>query len=209
MTSQKFDILAKMPEGVSEERIPEMLQTLLAERFRLSVHRESKERSVYALVVGRNGSKLKASTARADVFVPDAPGGRALYTTFGEAHMGENGVWQIRKGPQGPIRVSVGQNATTQVEFLRITMPGLAEALTPSVDRVVVDATGLKGNYQLQADWSVPPPPPGPTGPGPSPAPPPFLSFPSIERAGLKLETRKAPVETIVVDHLEKTPTNN
>jgi uncharacterized protein (TIGR03435 family) len=95
------------------------------------------------------------------------------------------------------------------VEFLRITMPGLAEALTPSVDRVVVDATGLKGNYQLQADWSVPPPPPGPTGPGPSPAPPPFLSFPSIERAGLKLETRKAPVETIVVDHLEKTPTNN
>jgi uncharacterized protein (TIGR03435 family) len=107
----------------------------------------------------------------------------------------------------------MGQNVgTTQVDFLRITMPGLAEALTPSVDRVVVDETGLKGIYQIQVDWSVPPPPPptpGSTGVFSLSAPPPSLSFQSIEKAGLKLEMRKAPVEMIVVDNLEKTPTDN
>jgi uncharacterized protein (TIGR03435 family) len=104
MTSQKFDILTKMPEGVSEERIPEMLQTLLAERFRLSVHRESKERSVYALVVGRNGSKLKASTARADVFVPDALAEelcthRSARLTWGKTEFGRSG--RVHKVPFG------------------------------------------------------------------------------------------------------------
>jgi len=104
----------------------------------------------------------------------------------------------------------VGKNATTQVEFLKITIPELAEVLTPSLDRVVVDATGLKGSYQLQVDWSVPPPPPNPAAAaGPLPAPPPSLSFPSIEKPGLKLEMHKAPVDIIVVDRLEKTPTSN
>lgn len=98
MTSQ---ILAKMPDGASKDQISEMLQTLLAERFRLSLHRESKEHSVYALVVGKYGWKLKTSTAKADTFVPDDPGGRTLNTPYGEAYMGENGVWQIREGPFG------------------------------------------------------------------------------------------------------------
>jgi uncharacterized protein (TIGR03435 family) len=209
MTSQKFDVVAKMPDGASKDQISEMLQILLAERFRLSLHRESKEHSVYALVVGKNGSKLKTSTAKANAFVTDDASGRALNTPYGEAHMGENGVWQIREGPYGPIRMSMGQNVgTTQVDFLRITMPGLAEALTPSVDRVVVDETGLKGIYQIQVDWSVPPPS-GSTGEFPLSAPPPSLSFQSIEKAGLKLEMRRAPVEMIVVDNLEKTPTDN
>jgi uncharacterized protein (TIGR03435 family) len=213
MTSQKFDIVAKMPDGASKDQISEMLQTLLAERFRLSLHRESKEHLVYGLVIGKNGSKLKTSTAKANALVTDDAGGRTLNTPYGEAHMGENGVWQIREGPYGPIRMSMGQNVgTTQVDFLRITMPGLAEALTPSVDRVVVDETGLKGIYQIQVDWSVPPPPPptpGSTGVFPLSAPPPSPSFLSIEKAGLKLETRKAPVEMIVVDNLGKTPTDN
>src|SRR5437867_4409787 len=66
MRSQRFDIAAKMPEGVSKDRLPDMLQNLLAERFKLSIHRESNPQSVYALVVGKNGLQLQESTADAD-----------------------------------------------------------------------------------------------------------------------------------------------
>ena len=71
MNSQRFDILAKMPEGVSKDKIPEMLQALLAERFKLSIHRDRKEQSVFGLVVGKNGSKLQPSTQQADVPLPE------------------------------------------------------------------------------------------------------------------------------------------
>src|ERR1035441_9283141 len=66
MASERFDVLAKLPEGASSGQVPEMLQALLAERFKLSVHRESKEHAVYALVVGKNGPKLKESAPDAD-----------------------------------------------------------------------------------------------------------------------------------------------
>jgi uncharacterized protein (TIGR03435 family) len=59
MNAERWDILAKLPEGASTSQVPEMLQALLAERFKLTLHRESVERGVYALVVGKNGPKLK------------------------------------------------------------------------------------------------------------------------------------------------------
>jgi uncharacterized protein (TIGR03435 family) len=59
--SERYNITAKLPEGVSRDRIPAMLQALLAERFRMTVHRESREISVYALIVGKDGPKLKKS----------------------------------------------------------------------------------------------------------------------------------------------------
>src|ERR1039458_4394329 len=66
MQSQRFDIAAKLPGGVSKDRVPEMLQALLAERFKLSVHRDRKEQTVYALVVGKSGSKLQESSGESD-----------------------------------------------------------------------------------------------------------------------------------------------
>jgi uncharacterized protein (TIGR03435 family) len=59
MMSQKFDIIATIPQGATKDRVPEMLQALLSERFTLAFHRERKEQSVLALVVGRNGIKLR------------------------------------------------------------------------------------------------------------------------------------------------------
>jgi len=62
LDSERFDINAKIPDGVSREQVPAMLQNLLAERFKMTIRRETKEQSVYALVVGKNGPKLtKAS----------------------------------------------------------------------------------------------------------------------------------------------------
>ena len=59
MATQRFDILAKMPEGATKEQVPDMLQALLAERFKLAIHRETRSMPVYALVAGRNGPRLQ------------------------------------------------------------------------------------------------------------------------------------------------------
>jgi uncharacterized protein (TIGR03435 family) len=80
-TQPYFDIVAKIPEGVSKDRVPEMLQALLKDRFKLEVHRGTRELSVYALIIGKNGPKLK-----------DAPPGATL-TLRGGAFV--NGVSHI------------------------------------------------------------------------------------------------------------------
>jgi uncharacterized protein (TIGR03435 family) len=104
MRAQRFDIAAKIPDGASREQIPEMLQALLAERFKLSMHRDNKEQLVLALVVGKNGLKLKEST-ESDARVPAAaPGEMSLYTADGEAHMEKNGGAWITAGPLGPVQ---------------------------------------------------------------------------------------------------------
>jgi uncharacterized protein (TIGR03435 family) len=229
MRSQRFDIAAKIPDGVSKDRVPEMLQALLAERFKLSIHPDSKEQPVYALVVGKNGSKLRESTAEADAPVPETPGSRPLYTPQGDARMLENGGFVVTGGAYGPMRGGRGPNGGMKIEFLKLTMPGLAEVLAPHVDRPVVDMTNLKGGYYFASENQPPsggggsrgggarkggPPEGGHVGgdgadSGPPPDPFGEALFTAIENAGLKLEARKAPVEMIVVDHLAKTPTEN
>jgi uncharacterized protein (TIGR03435 family) len=61
LSAARFDIHAKLPAGGSEEQVPQMLQALLVDRFKLAAHREQKEQNVYALVVGQDGSKLEPS----------------------------------------------------------------------------------------------------------------------------------------------------
>src|SRR5579884_1799309 len=63
----RFDIVAKIPEGATKEQVPEMLQTLLAQRFKLVVHREKREAPAYALLVGRGGPRLKEAVPNLDV----------------------------------------------------------------------------------------------------------------------------------------------
>ena len=90
MERQRFDILAKMPQGASKDQIPDMLQTLLIDRFGLVFHRENREQPVFALVVAKNGPKLKA--AAGDAAAPAAKeGDKSLYTPEGEAHMDGRG----------------------------------------------------------------------------------------------------------------------
>ena len=72
-SAQRFSIQAKLPEGADKDQAPQMLQALLADRFKLAVHRDSKERPVLALVVGKDGPKLTRSTDKAEDVDPDAP----------------------------------------------------------------------------------------------------------------------------------------
>jgi uncharacterized protein (TIGR03435 family) len=227
MGTERFDIAARIPGGVAPSaaasRLPEMLQSLLAERFKLSIHRENKEHPVYALVVGKNGPKLQEASADAGFPPPnESSGNQELYTPDGEAYIDKDGNATITSGPLGPIRAGPSPTGGHGFEFLKLTMPGLADVLTPHLDRPVVDMTELKGAYHLTVNMQPPSgegggrktaSPDGRPGGGPDSDPPPDrfgeALFATIEKAGLKLEKSKAPVETIVVDHLEKTPTGN
>jgi uncharacterized protein (TIGR03435 family) len=224
MHTQRFDIAAKIPDGVSKDQLPEMLQALLAERFKLSIHRDSKELPVYALVVGKTGSKLQPAAADADIPLPDTPGTQPLYTPQGDARMLEGGGFVVGSGAFGPMRGGLGPEGM-KIEFLKLTMPALAEILTPHMDRPVVDMTNLKGGYYWKSESPRREPVEGagggrkggpPEGGGAAGADPGHRQDPfgealtaMIEKGGLKLESRKAPVEIVAVDRVEKMPTAN
>jgi uncharacterized protein (TIGR03435 family) len=223
MASERFDVLAKLPEGASREQVPEMLQALLAERFKLTVHRESKEHAVYALVVGKNGPKLKESA-------PDADAPAANDDVNPQVRLsgrGENTSVSITGGGIGTAHMSMGPNGTMHLEAPKMNMVALTDTLSRFFDRPVVDLTELKGTYQVELDLSMEdlrnaarsaglmglgmgggrdgarPPSDAASDPG-------GLSiFAAVQQLGLKLEPRKAPLDLIVIDHLEKTPTEN
>jgi len=233
MKKERFDILGKLPESASPDQVPEMLQELLAERFKLAVHRETKEHVVYALVVGKNGPKLVEARPDASSVTESAPpiaSGRGS----GPIQLSADATSLIISAePTGPIKVSEGTGRTMQLEARKATMAALADMLSRILDRPVVDATGLKGVYQLTLNLSqqdmhamveaagVMPPGPGMGGgdshgagsdaPGGTRGS--DISgnsvFENIQQLGLKLEAGKGPMEMIVVDHLEKAPTKN
>ena len=129
----------------------------------------------------------------------------------------------------GAVKMSVSPTGQMHMEMERLTMAGLAQQLTPMLDRPVVDHTGLKGAYTIALDLSlqdlmqvaqkagVTPIATVPIG-GPVPAGAAGLTasdpsggsiFMSVQQLGLKLEKQKAPMETIVVDSAEKNPSEN
>jgi uncharacterized protein (TIGR03435 family) len=202
----RFDIAAKLPDGSSASQVPEMLQALLADRFQLKTHRESKEFPVYALVVAKGGPRLREHVAAGD---PAAAAGTVNVTASGAG----NGA-AIDLGGGSTFTMS-----DNRVEITKANMAAIASILTRLIDRPVVDATGLTGTYDLaltfapedfiaaelrsavNAGVTLPPPAQAALDAGPSDP----LSAPLLE-VGLRLESRKAPLDVIVVDAMRKTP---
>jgi uncharacterized protein (TIGR03435 family) len=222
MKSQRFDITATIPQGALKNQVPEMLQALLWERFRLAIHRDRKEQPVYALVVGKNGLKLQKAAAKAGASVPETPGIEQVYTHYGEPRLMENGDSVVADGFYGPMRFGRGGNGALQFEFQRLSMAALAALLTPHVDRPVLDLTHLTGSYRLYfqnarrlggtaASRKMSGAPEEPSAVPTDTQRDPYGEnlIQAIEKAGLKLEARKAPVDMIVVDHVDKSPTDN
>jgi uncharacterized protein (TIGR03435 family) len=243
MTTTRFDIMAKMPDGSKKDDAPKMLQSLLEERFKLAVHKSTAEHPVMGLVVGKGGPKLKESA--------EVPKAIDESTPLKDGEMSQ-------EGPDGPVRVTVGKagnatvnmgakgmmtygmnpaNQTFHMEGKMITMSGFADMLTQfsklggGAGRQVVDMTGLKGYYEIAIDFAmadllqmaraagmdIPAGAGGPGG-GAGAGPAEAASDPSgatsslttaVQSMGLKLEGRKAMVEQLIVDHVEKTPTEN
>ena len=221
LDAQRFEVHAKLPEGASKDQIPQMLQTLLGERFKLAMHWEEREQAVYALIVSKDGHKLKEAAADAEAQPPeDPPKKRMISTPFGRISVATS------SDPNSRVRRRAGKNGAMIMEFSTTSMAELARTLTQYLDRPVLDKTELKGSYQAMLEISkdeqanyfrreMPDLPVGVAfGPGGSAGvtasdPSSGGIFPSVQQLGLKLDSRKAPVETLVIDHIEKIPIEN
>jgi len=189
----QFDITAKVPDGTTKEQIPLMLRNLLAERFHLTVHREKKEGQVYDLIVAKNGPKLKESAKTpAPKDAPEPPSGRLT--------LDQEGFPVLTPG-RGP-RMAISGDRGSAV-FTEGSMEQLVDLLSHQVGRPVTDATGLKGKYDFSLRWSME----GFGKPGEDPGPTIFGAV--QEQLGLKLEQKKGPIDMIVIDHIDKVPTEN
>ena len=171
MESATFDVVANVPPGATRDQANLMLQNLLADRFQLKVHRSTKELPIYALVVAKNGPKLKVSVAN-----PDAPRPRGTLSSSG------------RK----------------KFEFDRWTMANFARTLESDVDRPVIDMTGLEGTYDIRLEFAET----KPTFGAPDPQAPELFTA-LTEQLGLRLESRRGPVDVLVVDSALRQPTEN
>jgi uncharacterized protein (TIGR03435 family) len=237
LATERFDIVATMPEGSKKEDAKDMLRSLLEERFKLTTHKETQEHPVYALVVAKGGAKMKESPAPKPLD-PDAP------LKPGEMKMDTaNGPAIVKQGPDGSATVNMGEkgiitqkmdmaNQSLHLTSDTVSMEGFADMLTNVMQmgggsaRQVVDKTELKGNYQVSieiplaamiqaardAGVDVPANALGnkktaeaddPGGGGGS------TIFESVNALGLRLESSKASVQQLVVDSMEKAPTEN
>jgi uncharacterized protein (TIGR03435 family) len=228
LTAQRFDIRATMPEGATEKQVPEMLQNLLAERFKLVIHRETKDQSIYALIVGKGGPKLKPSEPEAPA--PETPAepkknemvlgqGKEQIRISGNPTDGK-GI-TMKGGGVGQVQITM-VDGKMHLEAQRMTMARLAEAATNFAGRPVIDMTELKGDYQVTLDIALGevmnvarnagiaiPPGAGGNAPGDASEPSGSSIFESVQHLGLKLDARKSPLPFIVIDHVEKSPTEN
>ena len=211
LAQQRFDITATLPENVSPDQVPEMFQSLLADRFAMKVHRETKEFPVYALTIAKTGLKVKE-------LPPDpAPDPNAKPQAFEVAATGSGNGVDVNLG--GGSSFSLGNN---RLEVKKITVTALADLLSRFVDRPVVDMTSLKGRYDVTLEIAPEDYTPmmirsavnaGISLPsqalrmleGASPDP---LSAP-LRQVGLALESRRAPLDVVVVDSALRTPTEN
>jgi uncharacterized protein (TIGR03435 family) len=213
--SEGFDLIATMPPGTTQAQASGMMQTLLADRFKLVFHRETKPMPIYALVVGKNGSKMKEVETPApplDGAPPDpsARGGR---------------------GTGGPgIRMMMSPNGMRMAGSM--TMAQLADQLTRRLARPVLDQTELTKTYDVDLTWmpddrdgaslKIAAIQAGVGGPSASPSgnpsgdgqrngaePAPTLPQALDEKLGLKLEARKSSADMFVIEHAEKTPESN
>jgi uncharacterized protein (TIGR03435 family) len=186
-----FQIAGKLPNGATRDQIPAMLQALLVERFKLAAHMEKRTRPGYALVADKNGPKLKESD----------PASAAV----------------------GAGRVTFGSSAGIAGIKGAISMAFLARNLSSRLSAPVEDLTGLKGKYDVDLWWvpnrdleqigsfapaSAGPRPADDAAIGPPNAPAVDI-FTAVRSLGLRLEPRKQQVDFLVIDHIERTPTEN
>jgi uncharacterized protein (TIGR03435 family) len=187
MDTERYDIVAKLPAGASKDQIPLMLQNLLVERFQMTVRRETRELPVYALVVGKNGPNLKKT---------DKPDDEISFSTGG--HLEARSVASLVDMLSGFLDRPV------------LDMTGIEGNFEISLDVSMEDLIGLRGLRELMSTAGAQPGGAVPSGRNPAPEADPEASiFTAVQQLGLKLESRKAPMEMIVIDKAEKVPTEN
>jgi len=196
LSSERYDITAKIPPDATKEQFHLMLQRLLASRFQLALHHETKQLRGYELVRGKTDLKLKPSTeVGPDVQPTDAPKTDA------------NGFPQL--SAPGLVLME-GARGTAIVSFVRARaqpLSALVELLSKEFRLPVTDKTGLTGKFDFTLEFA-------PRVPGDLPSEAPDEAAPNLisavpQQLGLKLEPKKIPVNILVVDSADQTPTEN
>lgn len=180
MDAEHYDIDAVAAEPFKKDEYRTMLKSLLADRFGLVMHSEMQDKPGYALVIGRNGPKLSPPVEEPGVMFSRTPSGDRTLKATG------------------------------------VTMQRLADALSLPLGAIVVDRTGIEGQYDVSLQWTPDPAGEARVSKSGEPLPPPSgdaVPGPSIftvlqEKLGLRLESRKVPVEVIVIDRANRPSAN-
>jgi uncharacterized protein (TIGR03435 family) len=192
LDSERFDITAKASAPFKQDEARGMLQALLADRFGLATHMETRELPVYLLVLARKDGALGPQMKKADI---DCAALFASVTAGGK---------MPERLPNGnlPCGISVRGNQGL-VTGNGVAMDQLARNLVGGVGRIVVDRTGLPGYYDLNltfAPESAPGAPLGTTSDSGAPS----LFTAMQEQLGLKLEPGRAPISVLVIDRANR-----
>ena len=207
-TSERFDITAKADGDIAPTQpgqvgaIQYMMRSLLADRFGLVYHNETKDMPMYHLVTrpgGNLGPKLTKSTTDCAALFAARRGGGPGGPPPGPPTFGEKMVCGFRVGPGSLAGGSV-------------PLSQLANFLSQNLSRTVLDKTGLEGNYDFEVTYTpdqIPAPPPGGAPPGAPALPPIDPNGPSLttalqEQLGLKLDATRGPVTMFVVDKVSQ-----
>jgi len=198
-SSPSFEVIARVPKGATEAQALVMLQNLLVGRFGLKYHFEKREMPVYTLTVAKGGSKLKAS--------PPAPTDPAGDETGPPSSWrpGLYGAVMLAKPPRRGLFPTMA-NCTMAADEGGATTDRIGEYLSEQLGRPVTNATALKGEFDFVLvffnedcqPWGSLPPSDAPT-----------LSTAVEEQLGLKLEKGSGMVDVLLIDHVEKNPTEN
>ena len=209
MRSERFDVNGKLPAGSNADQVPDMMLSLLQERFGLKFHREQKDQPVYTLTLDKTPLKLEKSAQEPGAAV--AAGVRSVTGT----------------GDADGVSVDLGGGSyysfkNNKFEIKRVTMDTLARLLERYLDRPLVNMTGLDGTYDLtlavtQEDYYTLLIRAGVNSGVNMPAQAMQLLergsisslIDALQQLGVKLEARKAPLDMVMVDQVSKTPTAN
>jgi uncharacterized protein (TIGR03435 family) len=196
LSSSRYDVTAKIPPGATKEQFNLMLQGLLADRFHLVLHHETKQLRGYELVQGKTEPKLKQSTeVGPDVEPTEAPKTDAN----GFPRLSAPGLVMM-EGVRGTAVVSL---LTARAQPLS----ALTELLSKEFRLPVTDKTGLSGKFDFTLEFA-------PQTPGALPPESPDDSASNLvsavpQQLGLKLEPRNVAVDILIVDSADKIPTEN
>jgi uncharacterized protein (TIGR03435 family) len=200
LNSDRFDVVAKAEGDPPLKQRRLMLRTLMAERFKLTAHTETRELPIFALVLARNDGRIGPQLRRteADCAGVDRPSldlGVGPSPSTGPPRCGYFGF-----APGADFRSGRGG-----LGFRGLTMAAFAKILVPMVRRSVDDQTGLTGYFDAEFDFMAelpaPPPPPGVSNPFGNEFSSVFTVLP--EQLGLKLKPATGPVEVLVIDRVE------
>jgi uncharacterized protein (TIGR03435 family) len=205
LTTDRYDLIAKLegdpgpvfaPSGTAPNPMQLALRNLLEDRFKLKVHRETREMDIYALVMAKPGG---------------APGPNLKPTTQDCAAAAA----AAQRGAPPPSSAATGvpfcgiQGGPGRIRFGGLPASALAQAFSGPAGRMVVERTGLTGAWDFELNYAAE----GRGAPGGADAAPADPNAPSLftaiqEQLGLKLESTKGPVEVLVIDSVER-PTEN